>query len=84
VAQSSLETRIHPGFDFINVLREAFTILDPKSVKKIDNLTVFFTLLGSAHVIAKCSLETRIHPGVDFINNIFLANCFENNAKFDT
>ncbi len=25
------------GFNFINVLRTAFTLVDPKSVKKIDN-----------------------------------------------
>jgi len=30
-----------PGVDFINILCAAFTLVDPKSVKKIDNLTVF-------------------------------------------
>ncbi len=41
-----------PGVNFINIQRTAFTLVDPKSVKKIDNLTVFFTLLGSASVKA--------------------------------
>jgi hypothetical protein len=36
--------------NFINVLRTAFALIDPESVEKIDNLTVFFTLLGSAGV----------------------------------
>jgi hypothetical protein len=40
------------GVNFTNVLRTAFTLVDLKSVKKIENLTVFFTLLGSAHVKA--------------------------------
>jgi len=37
-----------PGVNFINVLHTTFTLVDPESVKKIDNLTVFFMLLGSA------------------------------------
>jgi hypothetical protein len=40
------------GVNFINILRTAFTYVDPKRVKKIDNLTVFFTLLRSAWVKA--------------------------------
>ncbi len=44
--------KLTPGLNFINVLLTAFTLADPKSVKKIDNLTVFFTLLGSACVKA--------------------------------
>ncbi len=38
------ETKRKKGVNFTYVLREAFTLLDPKSVNKIDNLTVFFTL----------------------------------------
>jgi hypothetical protein len=30
------------GVNFINILHTAFTLVDPKSVKKIDNLTAFF------------------------------------------
>jgi len=47
------------GVNFINVLRAAFTLLDPKSVKMIDTLTVFFTLLGTL---------MKLSPGVNFIN----------------
>ncbi len=48
---AALRTRFDvPGVNFINVLRTAFVLIDPESVKKIDNLTVFFTLLGSAGV----------------------------------
>jgi len=43
-----------PGVNFTNILRAAFTLIDPKRVKKIDNLTVFFTLLRSARVKAVC------------------------------
>jgi len=31
--------------DYINILRKAFTLEDPKSVKRLDGLAVFFTLL---------------------------------------
>jgi hypothetical protein len=37
--------------NFINILCAALMPADPKSIKKIDNLTVFFTLLG--FVLAK-------------------------------
>ena len=42
-----------PVVNFINILCTAFMLVDPKSVKKIDNLTVFFTLLGIASVKAE-------------------------------
>jgi len=35
------------GVDFINILRAAFTPVDPESAKKTDILTIFFALLGS-------------------------------------
>jgi len=38
------------GVNFTKLLSTAFTLVDPKSVKKIGNLTVFFTLLGTASV----------------------------------
>ena len=40
------------GLNFINVLRTAFTIADPKSVKKTVKLSIFFMLLGSMSVKA--------------------------------
>jgi hypothetical protein len=42
--------KLRSGVNFINVLRAAFTLVDPESIKKIENLTVFFTLLESAHI----------------------------------
>ncbi len=38
--------------NFTNLLRAAFTLVDLESVKKIDNLTVVFMLLGSACIKA--------------------------------
>ncbi len=46
------EVERREGVNFTNVLCKAFTLVDPKSVKKIDNSTVFFTLLESACVKA--------------------------------
>jgi len=40
------------GVNFINILRPAFTHVDIKSVKKIDNLAAIFTHLGSLRVKA--------------------------------
>ena len=51
-----------PGLNFINVLCTAFTLVDPESVKKIDNLTVFFTLLGSACVKAVHRMLVKLTP----------------------
>jgi len=62
VGQQTLVTTA-PGVDFINVLRTAFTLVDPKSVKKIGNLTVFFTLLGSASVKAVRRTLMKLSPG---------------------
>ncbi len=41
------------GDSFTNVLHEAFMLVDPKSVKKFENLTVFFMLLGSARGVLR-------------------------------
>jgi len=43
---------MHAGVNFTNILHAAFMLVDPERVKKIDNLTVFFTLLGSSRVKA--------------------------------
>ncbi len=34
--------KLSPGVNFINILYTAFTLVDPKSAKKINNLTVFY------------------------------------------
>jgi hypothetical protein len=42
--------KLMAGVNFTNILLTAFTLIAPESIKKIDNLTVIFTLLGSASV----------------------------------
>jgi hypothetical protein len=61
------------GVNFIIVLRTAFTLIDPKSVKKIDKLTAFFTLLGSAHVKAVSRMLVKLTPDLKRAKNIFCA-----------
>jgi len=52
------------GVNFANVLRAAFMLVDPKSVRyKIDNLTVFFTPLGSSSKKAACRTLMKLTPG---------------------
>jgi len=54
--------KLTPGLNFINVLHTAFTLVDPKSVKKIDNLIVIFTLLGSVSVKAVRITLMKLSP----------------------
>ena len=51
--------------NFINVLRTAFTRVDPKSAKKIDNMTVFFARLGSVSIKAARKMSVKLTPEVD-------------------
>jgi len=46
--------KLTPGLNFINVLRTAFTLTDPESVKDTDDLTVFFYPLG-IYVCKSCT-----------------------------
>jgi len=55
--------RSRSGINFINILRAAFTNPDPKSAKKSDDMTLFFVLLGSAHVIAVGKNLVKLTPG---------------------
>jgi len=48
---------------FIYILWEAFMVLDPESVKKINNLTVIFTHLGSVLVKAPRKMLMKLSPG---------------------
>ncbi len=41
--------KMTPGVNFTNILHTAFKHVDPKSVKKIDNLTVFFSPFSNLH-----------------------------------
>jgi len=50
--------------NFINVLRTAFAPADPESVKNTDDLTVFFTLLGSTGVKAVCKSLVKLTPSI--------------------
>ncbi len=49
---SAFSALFQPGVNFIKVLRAAFARADPKSAKKTVKLSVFFALLGSAHIKA--------------------------------
>jgi len=62
VAISSTSLSRRSSVNFINNLRTAFTLLDPKSGKKIYNLTVFFMLLGSVRVKAVRKTLVRLTP----------------------
>ncbi len=59
-----------PGLNFINILRTAFTLIDPKSVIKrdTDDLTVFFTLSGSTSAKAVRRMLMKLTLDVNFIN----------------
>jgi len=63
-----------PGVNFINILGAAFMRTDPESAKKTDNLTVFFSLLGSAHIkLARIVLvKVKLIPdGLQFEKSYF-------------
>ncbi len=55
-----------PGVNFTNILLAAFMLVDPKSIKKIYNLTVIFTHLGSACLKAAHKMLMKLSPGVNF------------------
>ena len=55
--------RYTPGVNFTNILQAAFTRADPKSAKKLLNLTVFFALSGSAGVKAARRTLVKLTPG---------------------
>jgi len=54
--------------NFTNVLSTTFKQGDPESVKKTNNLTVFFALSGSARVEAAGRVLMKLTRGVDFTN----------------
>jgi len=53
-----------PRVHFINILRAAFTHIDPESAKKSVNWTVIFAPLGSAHVKAARRMLMKLTPGL--------------------
>jgi len=46
----------------------SFTRADPKSTKRLDELTVFFALLGSVSAKAVHRMLVKLTPGLNFIN----------------
>jgi len=64
-----------PGLNFINVLRTAFTLSDPKSVKDTYDLTVFFTLSGSTSVKAAHKTLVKLTPGPIFSYSFIIQFC---------
>jgi len=57
-----------PGLDFINVLRTAFTLVVPQSVRTQSSCQYLFTLLGPMSVKAVRRTLMKLTPGVNFIN----------------
>jgi len=70
-----------PSVNFINVLRAAFVQADPKSVKKTDNLTVFYTLLGSEHSKAAHRTLMKLTPNFCLQANLLGAICLNHFLK---
>ncbi len=66
-AAHKMSMKLTPGVNFINVLCKVFTLIDPKRVKKIDNLNVIFMHLG---VKAACKTLMKLTPVVNFTNNL--------------
>ncbi len=60
--------KLTSGVNFINVLCTAFTLVDPKSVKRYWQLYWVFTLLGSTSAKVVHRTLMKVIPGVDFTN----------------
>ncbi len=59
---SQLSDGSSPGVNFINVLRSAFTLVDPESVKRYWQLDWILTLLGATGVKAVRKYVGEIEP----------------------
>ncbi len=66
---------------FINVSREAIPLVDPKTIKKIDNLSIILTHLGSLLVKAARKMLIKLSP--EKITKKMLGKCNKNNENFD-
>ncbi len=64
-----------PGLNFNKILQAAFTPADPKSAKKTDDLTVFFALLGSAHIEVARKTFVKLTTSI-VISKIFYGQIF--------
>ncbi len=56
--------KLTPGVNFINILRTAFALVDPESVKSTVRSSVSFKLLGSTSVKAVCRTLMKLSPGL--------------------
>ncbi len=66
-SKAAHKTMAKSGLNFINILCTAFTLADPKSVKRYtDDLPVFFTHLGSTSIKVAC--KTLVKLTLDFMN----------------
>jgi len=63
-----------PGVDFINVLRTAFRLAEPKSIKKTSQVIGLFTLSGSTSVKAKRKYVGKIDSWTQFYQTFFFVN----------
>jgi hypothetical protein len=61
------------GVKFTNILCTAFTLVDPESIEKIENLKVFFTLLRSACLKSGRRTLMKLSPGVVCLTPLFYA-----------
>ncbi len=57
--------------NFINVLCKAFTLADPKSVKKTVKLSIIFTLLGSTCIKAVRKTLVKLSPGGGYLEMLY-------------
>ena len=65
-----LQDPVHdPGVNFTKILQTAYRCTNPKSTKKLLNLTVFFALLGSARVKAACRMLVKLTPRGQYAQN---------------
>jgi len=64
----SKENRFETRLNFTNILSVVFMFyVDPESVKKIDKLTIFFTLLESARIKADRRMLMKLSPRPNLI-----------------
>ncbi len=72
------------GVNFIKVLPTAFTLVDPKSVKKIQlSHQYLFTLSGCARVKAVCRTLMKLSPGPIAITLVIEWDCYTQNSFLD-
>jgi len=74
-SQTLSELASSSGVNIINILWAEFTCTDHKSAKKTDSLTVFFALMGSAHIKAAHRMLINLTPWINF-TNIFTCSFF--------